>query len=108
MDGFAGNGLHFGLEVLHQGCLLAGYADKVYQWVDIFYEDGGEVAYKTVVGVQLGAWLPHDKPFTEKETTFGILSQIDGNGIPASLVMRVVQGLPADGQELTLVVGGTR
>ena len=49
-----------------------------------------------------------DKPFTGKEATFGILSQIDGNGIPASLVMRVVQGLPADGQELALVVGGTR
>ena len=109
MDGFAGNGLHFGLEVLHQGCLLAGYADKVYQWVDIFYEDGGEIAYKTVVGVQVGSVAASkDKPFTGKETAFGILSQIDGNGIPASLVMRVVQGLPADGQELALVVGGTR
>ena len=97
MDGFAGDGLHFGLEVLHQGRLLAGYADKVYQWVDIFYEDGGGSVAAS-----------KDKPFTGKETTFGILSQIDGNGIPASLVMRVVQGLPADGQEFTLVVGGTR
>lgn len=108
MDGFAGNGLHFGLEVLHQGCLLAGYADKVYQRVDIFYEDGGEVATRLCWCSGWERGCSKDKPFTGKETAFGILSQIDGNGIPASLVMRVVQGLPADGQELALVVGGTR
>ena len=72
MDGFAGNGLHFGLEVLHQGCLLAGYADKVYQRVDIFYEDGGEVAYKTVVGVQVGSVAASkDKPLPEKKRLSG-------------------------------------
>ncbi len=52
----------------------------------ILYEDGGEVAYKTVVGVQVGSVAASkDKPFTGKETTFGILPQIDGNGIPAAL-----------------------
>ena len=72
MDGFAGDGLHFGLEVLHQGRLLAGYADKVYQWVDIFYEDGGEVAYKTVVGVQVGSVAASkDKPLPEKKRLSG-------------------------------------
>ena len=89
--------------MLHQGCLLAGYADKVYQRVDIFYEDGGEVAYKTVVGVQVGerGCLQGCFPFTGKETTFGFCPQIDATA-SASLVMRVVQGLPADRQNLLL------
>ncbi len=70
MDGFTRAIFRPRLKLLHQRLsTLAGYADKVYQQFAVTaYEDGGEVAYKTVVGVQVGSVAPGTSPLTGKTT----------------------------------------
>ena len=46
--------------------------------------------------------------FAGEEAAFRVLSQVDGYGILAAPVVRVLQRFAADGDELALVVGSAR
>ena len=46
-----GYGFHFGFELAHQSDFLAWYANVVDQRVYVLYQDGGQVAHQTMIGV---------------------------------------------------------
>ena len=109
MDGFAGNGFHLRFEVLHQSRLLARHADEVDQRVEVFHQDGRQVAYQAVVRVQVGSVASaQNQSLAREEAAFGVLPQVEGYGVLTAAVVRVVQRFLADGQELALVVRRTR
>ena len=109
MDGFACDSLHFGLEVLHQCRLLARHTDVVDQRVEVFHQDGREVAHQAMVGIQVGCVTSAQyQSLSRKEAALGILLQIQCHGVGASAVVRVFQRLAADRQELALVVCSAR
>ena len=109
MDGFSGNGFHFRLEVFHQCRLFARHTDVVDQRIEVFHQDGREVAHEAVVRVQVGSVASaQNQSLTREESAFGVLTQVEGYGILTAAVVRVVQRFLADGQELALVVRRTR
>ena len=109
MDGFAGNGFHLRLEVFHQCRLLAWHADVVDQRIEVFHQDGRQVAHKAVVRVQVGSVASaQNQSFAREESAFGVLTQVEGYGVLTASIVRVVQRFLADGQEFAFVVRRTR
>ena len=97
------------LEIGEQGHALGRCADDIDEGVDIFDEDGGEVAHEGVLLVVVGRMATaEDECAAVEEAAVGIVAQIEGHGIGATGIVCILQSLCRDGDELALVVGCSR
>ena len=103
--GLAGYAVSLLLEVRQQGCLLLGYADKVYQRIDVLNQNGTQVAYqRTRQIVVRGMAATQDEATSVEHAALGIVSQVDGYRVIAPGIVDLLQTFIADGNELRLVV----
>ena len=97
------------LEIGKQGHALGRCAHDIDEGIDIFDEDGREVAHEGVLLVVVGRMATaEDECAAVKETAIWIVAQIEGHGIGATGIVCILQSLCRDGDELALVVGCSR
>ena len=107
MDGFQGYLIAFDFKVAQKGCCLFGYTDHIDHRVDVFNENGAQVAYQTVGQVVVGCMASsQNQGLAVEDAAFGVVFQIQYHGIGSSFVVGVVQAVFADGNEFAFVVRG--
>ena len=55
MNGGIGYALYLFFELAEQGYFFAWHTDKVYQRIDVLYQDGRQIAYQAIFQVVVGA-----------------------------------------------------
>ena len=103
-----GNALALHLEVREQGRLLLGYTHQIHQGVDVFNEDGTQVAHQRVLEVIVGGMTTsQNQALAIKHPRLGIVSQVDRHRVAPTGIVNFLQALVAHRDKLRLVVGGS-
>ena len=104
-----GDAVALHLKVGEQGGLFLGHSHQIGQGVDVFDENGAQVAHYAVAQVVVGRMAAaEDESLAVEHPALGVVFQIEGHGIRASFIVEVLQSVVAHGDELALVVGCAR
>ena len=96
------------LEVAQQCCMLLRHAYEVGQRVDVFNQDGAQVAHQRVVNIVVGLMAAtQDEALAVEHAGLRIVLQIERHHILATTVVNVLQTLLRNRNEFRLVVGRT-
>ena len=105
----AGDAVALQLKVADERRLLLGHADEVDQRVDVFDEDGAQVADQRVGQVVVGRMAAAEyQRASFEDVAFGMVAQIEGHDVASALVVEVLQTLRRHGDKLAFVVGCPR
>ena len=109
VETFMGYAVALHLEVAKQRCLLLGHAYEVDERIDVLDKNGAKVAHERVGEIVVGRVLSaENESLAVEHTTLGIVLQIKGHNVGASLIVYAMQSLARHWYKLTLVVGSAR
>ncbi len=109
MERLLGYAVTLQFKVAQKSCRLLRHSEEVGQGIDVLYQDGTQITYQRSRKVVVGrVTATEDETLAVEEAALGMIAKIESHYIESSLIMNTMKTIAAHGNELRLVVGGTR